>query len=76
MFGVGGALDSEGGAVMARCPVCQSLRVVVVIAPTRRAFCTTCGARWVQEGSIQRAVERFWLGMPGLQPTMGGDQSA
>jgi hypothetical protein len=47
--------------MMARCPVCSSLRVVIVIAPTRRAFCTGCGARWIQEGSVQRAVERVLL---------------
>jgi hypothetical protein len=43
---------------MARCPVCQSVRIVIVVSSERRAFCTACGARWVQEGSIQRAVKR------------------
>ena len=51
---------AEGGCVlMARCPVCQSVRIVVVIGPVRRAFCTRCEASWVQEGSVQRAVQRF-----------------
>jgi transposase-like protein len=43
---------------MPRCPVCDSARIVVVVNPERRAFCTTCGARWVQEGSVQRGVKR------------------
>jgi hypothetical protein len=43
---------------MARCPVCESPRVVIVVAPRRRAFCTVCGARWVQRGSEQRRVHR------------------
>jgi transposase-like protein len=42
---------------MPRCPGCASFRIVIVIGPTRRAFCAKCGTRWVQEGSIQRAVE-------------------
>ena len=43
---------------MARCPVCQSVRIVIVVSPERRAFCTACGTRWIQEGSRQRAVKR------------------
>jgi len=43
---------------MARCPVCQSARIVIVVSPDRRAFCTACGARWIQEGSEQRAIKR------------------
>jgi hypothetical protein len=51
---------------MSRCPVCHSVRVVIVIGPTRRAFCTKCGARWIQEGSVQRSVQR--LGGEPVQP--------
>ncbi|HJP67008.1 MAG TPA: hypothetical protein VKA30_11980 [Actinomycetota bacterium] len=43
---------------MARCPVCQSVRIVIVVSPTRRAFCTSCGSRWVQDGSEQRGIRR------------------
>jgi Zn-finger nucleic acid-binding protein len=43
---------------MARCPVCESVRVVIVVAPFPRAFCAKCGARWIQEGSAQRHVQR------------------
>ena len=46
---------------MARCPVCQSVRIVVVVGPQRRAFCTACGSRWAQEGSVQRGVKRGTL---------------
>jgi Zn-finger nucleic acid-binding protein len=41
---------------MVRCPVCESVRVVIVVAPARRAFCIRCGTRWVQEGSLQRSI--------------------
>jgi len=43
---------------MSRCPVCQSTRIVLVLSPTRRSFCARCGARWLQDGSQQRDVER------------------
>jgi hypothetical protein len=43
---------------MARCPVCDSVRIVIVVSPQRRAFCTMCGARWEQQGSTQRAIHR------------------
>jgi uncharacterized paraquat-inducible protein A len=42
---------------MSSCPVCQSVRIVVILGATRRAFCTRCGARWVQVGAEQRAVQ-------------------
>jgi Zn-finger nucleic acid-binding protein len=41
---------------MPRCPACESFRIVVVVSPERRAFCVRCGARWLQDGSLQRAV--------------------
>jgi len=41
---------------MVRCPVCDSARVVIVLSPARRAFCVKCSSRWIQEGSLQRAV--------------------
>ena len=42
---------------MLRCPMCDSPRIVVVIDTGRQAFCTSCGARWVQEGSHIRRVQ-------------------
>ncbi len=44
---------------MSRCPVCQSVRIVIVLGSTRHAFCTRCGTRWIQEGAEQRAISRF-----------------
>jgi hypothetical protein len=41
---------------MPRCPVCESPRIVIVVNPQRRAFCTACGARWTQDGGDQRRV--------------------
>jgi hypothetical protein len=65
---------------MSRCPVCRSVRVVLLIAPTRRAFCTHCGCRWIQEGSVQRAVQRpdppVSPGPVHLTGPPGGDLSA
>jgi hypothetical protein len=48
----------KGGVGMARCPVCQSVRIVLVLSPTRQSFCTECGTRWLQDGSEQRRVQR------------------
>jgi Zn-finger nucleic acid-binding protein len=39
-----------------KCPVCESVRVVIVLSPARKAFCVKCSSRWIQEGSLQRAV--------------------
>jgi hypothetical protein len=39
---------------MARCPLCGSARIVSVISTTRRAFCTGCGTRWIQQGGSRR----------------------
>ncbi|MFN2543732.1 MAG: hypothetical protein ABR600_04050 [Actinomycetota bacterium] len=41
---------------MVRCPVCESQAVSVVLNSKPHASCSTCGARWIQEGSWQRAV--------------------
>lgn len=46
---------------MQRCPICDSARVVVVLNARPHGFCTRCGARWVQEGSVRRAVRRGGL---------------
>jgi hypothetical protein len=58
---------------MARCPVCESSRIVIVVSPERRAFCTACGARWIQDGSEQRSVRRGALAtvtqLPGIVET-------
>jgi hypothetical protein len=56
---------------MVRCPGCESPRVVIVVSPQRRAFCSKCGARWIQDGPRQRAVVR-----PGAAPSIGGATAA
>lgn len=50
-------LEREGEAVT-RCPACESFRVVIVLAPNPHAFCASCGARWLQEGSRQSRLMR------------------
>jgi anti-sigma B factor antagonist len=41
------------------CPVCHSVRIVVILDGQRRAFCSNCGARWDQRGSEQTRVMRL-----------------
>ena len=41
---------------MIRCPVCDSIRVVVVVSPDPHAFCARCGSVWIQDGDEQRSV--------------------
>jgi hypothetical protein len=43
---------------MPRCPLCGSSRITVVVSLYPRAFCSACGARWVQDGIEQRAIGR------------------
>jgi hypothetical protein len=43
---------------MPRCPVCRSAHITIVISLFPEAFCSACGARWIQDGSEQRAVTR------------------
>ncbi len=40
------------------CPVCGSVRVVIVLSDGGRSWCTRCGPERVQEGSLQRRVKR------------------
>ncbi len=42
---------------MPRCPRCASAQITVVISRHRRAFCSDCGARWVQDGSEQHTIK-------------------
>jgi Zn-finger nucleic acid-binding protein len=53
---------------MARCPVCGSVRVVLLVAPSPRAFCARCGSRWIQEGNTQRRIERAAVGQAASVP--------
>ncbi len=54
---------------MPKCPVCGSVRVVIVVGRSRRAFCSQCGARWAQWGSEQRHVRPFSASTQGSAAT-------
>jgi hypothetical protein len=43
---------------MPKCPVCESFQIVVVVSAFPSAWCDRCGARWIQQGSQQRAIMR------------------
>lgn len=53
---------------MLRCPVCDSVRVVLVLGGESCAFCGRCGARWVQEGGRRSGIERRRRGAPVDRP--------
>jgi Zn-finger nucleic acid-binding protein len=41
---------------MPRCPLCGSALVTVTFGLYPIAFCTSCSARWVQDGTQQRTI--------------------
>ena len=41
------------------CPVCGSRRIIVLLHPTQRSFCRTCGSRWEDKGKEQVVTERM-----------------
>jgi Zn-finger nucleic acid-binding protein len=41
---------------MPRCPMCGSALISIAFGLYPIAFCTSCGARWVQDGHQQRAI--------------------
>jgi uncharacterized protein (DUF983 family) len=43
---------------MRRCPRCGSTRITITSGLYPLAFCSSCGARWTQTGSEQRAIEQ------------------
>jgi hypothetical protein len=46
---------------MPMCPVCESPQILIVLSATRRGSCRDCGARWIQDGSVQRSVRQGTL---------------
>jgi len=46
---------------MPTCPVCDSRQILIVLSDTRRGSCRDCGARWAQDGSVQRDVRPLTL---------------
>jgi hypothetical protein len=41
---------------MPRCPLCRSALVTIGFGLYPTAICTSCGARWIQDGHQQRAI--------------------
>src|SRR5438270_6167479 len=49
----------KGKRVSPDCPVCGSRRIIVLLHPTQRSFCRTCGSRWEEKGNEQVITERM-----------------
>jgi Zn-finger nucleic acid-binding protein len=43
---------------MPRCPLCRSALVTIGFGLYPIATCTSCGARWIQDGHQQRAINQ------------------
>jgi Zn-finger nucleic acid-binding protein len=43
---------------MPRCPLCRSALVTITFGLYPIAICTSCGARWIQDGRQQRAINQ------------------
>jgi Zn-finger nucleic acid-binding protein len=44
---------------MPRCPLCRSALVTITFGLYPIAFCTSCSARWVQDGNQQRTIDQI-----------------
>jgi Zn-finger nucleic acid-binding protein len=44
---------------MPRCPLCRSAMVTITFGLYPIAICTSCGARWIQDGRQQRAINQI-----------------
>ena len=44
---------------MPRCPLCRSALVTITFGLYPIAICTSCGARWIQDGRQQRAINQI-----------------
>jgi TFIIB-like protein len=44
---------------MPRCPLCRSALVTITFGLYPTAICTNCGARWIQDGHQQRAIDQI-----------------
>jgi hypothetical protein len=43
---------------MPRCPLCRSALVTIGFGLYPTAICNSCGARWIQDGRQQRAINQ------------------
>ena len=44
---------------MPRCPLCRSALVTITFGLYPTAICTSCSARWIQDGRQQRAINQI-----------------
>jgi hypothetical protein len=44
---------------MPRCPLCRSALVTITFGLYPIAICTSCNARWIQDGHHQRAINQI-----------------
>jgi Zn-finger nucleic acid-binding protein len=44
---------------MPRCPLCRSALVTITFGLYPIAICTSCSARWIQDGNQQRAIDQI-----------------
>ena len=44
---------------MPRCPLCRSAVVTITFGLYPIAICTSCSARWIQDGHQQRAINQI-----------------
>jgi Zn-finger nucleic acid-binding protein len=44
---------------MPHCPLCRSALVTITFGLYPIAICTSCGARWIQDGREQRAINQI-----------------
>ena len=44
---------------MPRCPLCRSALVTITFGLYPTAICTSCNARWIQDGTQQRAINQI-----------------
>ena len=44
---------------MPRCPLCRSARVTITFGLYPIAICSSCSARWIQDGHQQRAINQI-----------------
>ena len=44
--------------LMPRCPLCRSVLVTITFGLYPIAFCTSCSARWIQDGHQQRTINQ------------------
>jgi hypothetical protein len=44
---------------MPRCPLCRSALVTITFGLYPIAICTSCGARWIQDGHQQRTINQI-----------------